>query len=323
MGQSASQGVPCCTNRSQGIEDTGDGHGGSPPPGARCGAPYGMPLPPRIVTAAAEAAGYSAAVERARPVPCAQSAGSLTRCDSKPEEPLTAWLGEDAACRGDDAVRPRFDPCNSLACVADRAPQRLTPKEVLFGERTLRQKLLRAQALESEEEALTQMLLQYKERTTVAALAAETVELVASRDGSGNVDQPTALLQHPRRSNDELAIRLGEQQLVSVRADLAALQQQVVQGEALIVLCFDQLSEEDGAVAREQFVSFVCGEASEAAMVASPEDAELLFDQMSGGQPVITFEQLRDEITLGCLIIMQSNIRVRRELLKKYRDCWF
>jgi len=119
---------------------------------------------------------------------------------------------------------------------------------------------------------------------------------------------------------------LTQEQLLALRPEQEKLRQEVEAIEDLIVLCFEKMDEEGtGSIPREQFVDFVCAEGDEnqCVLMTSPEDAENLFNQMSKGKQVITYEQFKDEITYGCLQVLRGNIDLRRSLHKKYRDCWF
>lgn len=127
---------------------------------------------------------------------------------------------------------------------------------------------------------------------------------------------------------------LVRERISKLNTELAKLDAEVEEIEELIDMCWFKIDEEDNkTISSQQFVAFVCEqgsleiekqkEAGVKTIVVSPEDAESLFIKMSHGEGEITFEQFKDEITAGCLEIMQANIDIRRTLSKQYRDYWF
>jgi len=134
---------------------------------------------------------------------------------------------------------------------------------------------------------------------------------------------------------------LVQERISKLHTELTNLDAEVEEIEELIDMCWFKIDEEDNkTISSGQFVAFVCeqdsleiGKQKEAGVspdgkalktiVVSPEDAECLFIKMSHGEGEITFEQFKEEITAGCLQIMQANIDIRRTLSKQYRDYWF
>lgn len=121
---------------------------------------------------------------------------------------------------------------------------------------------------------------------------------------------------------------LVQQRISQLHNELAKIDAEVGQIEDLIALCFDKMDEDgEGHIGSGSFVAFVCdhGDSTEGTqqgiIVVSPEDAESLFMTMSHGQGELTFEQFKDEITSGCLEVMQSNMVIRSLIQKRYRDC--
>lgn len=134
---------------------------------------------------------------------------------------------------------------------------------------------------------------------------------------------------------------LVQERIAKLHTELTNLDAEVEEIEELIDMCWFKIDEEDNkTISSGQFVAFVCEQGSleiqrqkeaggveieqqKKTIVVSPEDAESLFIKMSHGEGEITFDQFKDEITAGCLQIMQANIDIRRTLSKQYRDYWF
>jgi hypothetical protein len=123
---------------------------------------------------------------------------------------------------------------------------------------------------------------------------------------------------------------LVQERISQLHTELEKLDAEVGEIEDDCYKLFCKMDEEaTGSISSGQFVAFVCTQerpeviGAGEVVVVSPEDAETLFTQMSHGQSELTFEQFKDEITGGCLEVLQANMVTRKEVQKKYRDTWF
>jgi hypothetical protein len=238
-------------------------------------------------------------------------------------------------------------------------------RQALFGDKCLRPKVLRLRAIHEELEALNQTRSQVATRLSKntkgaainvpAALEAgvgsgslclsewvlrllsheDALKGVSARSVKeacngvlGSTNQLVELRDVKAHYPEILAAvdKLTQERMTTVRSELDKLDSEVGEIEELIVLCYEKMDEDDnGWIARERFVEFVCGEGDEdsGSTAVSSKDAECLFNQMSKGEETLTFERFKDEITNGCLQTLRGNIDLRRSMLKRYRDYWF
>lgn len=281
---------------------------------------------------------------------------------------------------GSGAARPESSLCDGegfidLGCVQERRADSAAGRQMVFGEKSLKPKLLRLRSCEAEVEALMQNRTLISKRVpedggkSIAVPAvleagesrideAELVRRLCLHEESlagvpeNFVSQACAQVlskffdtglvgEQPVERSVELSDmkvhyveilttidRLVQQRISQLHNELAKIDAEVGEIEDLIALCFDKMDEDgEGSIGSGSFVAFVCdyGASTESTqqgiIVVSPEDAESLFMTMSHGQGELTFEQFKDEITAGCLQVMQSNMVIRRLVQKRYRDC--
>lgn len=269
-------------------------------------------------------------------------------------------------------------PC-AMTCIEERSADTAAGRRALFGDKSLKPRLMRLKTKEGEVEALMTVRAQISKR--LPDTAGKTIAVPAVLEAGLSRIPEAELVRRLRLHEESLAncperfvtqacVRvlgttsvergagsapllaersveltemkkhyteilntvdvLVQERISQLHAELTKLDAEVGEIEDLISLCFDKMDEEaTGSISSGRFVAFVCTQETQEMVhpepdivVVSPEDAESLFIQMSGGQGEITFEQFKDEITVGCLQVLQANINLRRHMQKRYRDWW-
>mmetsp|Transcript_5534 Transcript_5534/g.16067 ORF Transcript_5534/g.16067 Transcript_5534/m.16067 type:complete len:344 (-) Transcript_5534:114-1145(-) len=120
--------------------------------------------------------------------------------------------------------------------------------------------------------------------------------------------------------------RLLNTRLEDSRFELSRLEAARDDVEEQITFCFEKIDEDgDNQISRAGFVEFVCGQGDEktSTVIAYPEDVADFFNHMSKGEEVLTYEQFKEEVTDGCLMLLHKAIDLRRSQRKRFRDTWF
>lgn len=273
----------------------------------------------------------------------------------------TAW--GDAICDTSGFI--------DLACVQDRSADSAASRQALFGDKSLKPKLLRLRTYEAEAEALVQIRAQISKRlpdeegqpVAVPALLeagfghfpeAELVRRLrlheeamagvpeafvtqacarvlghSTPDGMPERPVEIALVKKKYAAILNAVDLLVQERIRLLHIELAELGNEVGEIEDLIALCFEKMDEEaTGSISEGRFVAFVCDPSQQefsekGKIVITPQDAENLFIQMSRGQGELSFAEFKEEMTAGCLQVLQTNLDTRRLLRKRYRDYWF
>jgi len=275
-----------------------------------------------------------------------------------------------------DATEIGFIDLGAFTCVENRDADTAAGRRVLFGDKSLKPKLLRLRTCEAEVEALLQIRTQISKRLpdeegkpvaipavleagegriteaelvrrlrlheeSLAGVPEKFVTQACTRTLSRFLDCAPSVLERPsvERSVEVSEMKkhyaeilttvdtLVQERVSELHAELAKLDAEVGEIEDIIAFCFDKMDEEgEGSISSGRFVAFVCDSHGAShgkvqSILVSPQDAESLFLTMSQGQGELTFQQFKDEITAGCLQVMQSNITLRRISQKRYRDC--
>lgn len=302
--------------------------------------------------------------------------GSTGGTGSRGGESPTHWVNPCDATDG-------FIDLGAFACVEERGADTAAGRRALFGDKSLKPKLLRLRTCEAEVEALMQIRTRISKRVpddqgksiavpavldagesrvteselvrrlrlheeSLAGVPEKFVTEACTRVLNKFLDCAPAPLDSPAERSVELSDMKKhyvdilttvdtqvQERITELHDELTKLDEQVGEIEDLIALIFDKMDEEgEGSIRSGCFVAFVCEPLSAAnpqspedgivsSVVVSPQDAESLFMTMSQNQDKLTFEQFKDEITAGCLQVMQSNLILRRHQQKKYRDTWF
>lgn len=161
------------------------------------------------------------------------------------------------------------------------------------------------------------------ERFISEAIARVMKELSIS--GTGSIaERPLELAEIKAHYTDILQNVKGllEERITQLNEQKKLFSSQASEIEDAIYTCFDKMVEDESeTVSSETFVSFMCDmDTGKRGFAISPQDAESLFMQMSDGNKELTCEQFKDEVTVGCLNIMQDNMKLRRTMSKQYRD---
>lgn len=159
----------------------------------------------------------------------------------------------------------------------------------------------------------------------ITEACAKVLKMLSISGGTGSLAERPIELEEIKKYYADILLNIKtllDERISQLNELKTKLSDEVSNIEDAIDTCFDQLVEDDcGTVSSDTFVSFMCEmDSGKHDFAISPQDAESLFVQMSDGGKELTYDQFKDEVTVGCLSIMQDNMELRRTMSKQYRD---